>query len=120
MIYDGRIINEQLSRGSKVYTLCVNPASTDAHVSKRQRLPRIINFPGISEQTLDTVVFLNISGVEFAAELRDFVKKDLRKLYPDLQDKVKITLVDGYNKILSTYDEEVRLITNICMTNSGI
>ena len=45
--------------------------------------------------------------MEFAAELSDFVRKDLKKLYPDLYDKIEITLVDGYNKILSTYDEEV-------------
>lgn len=47
-------------------------------------------------------------GVEFAAELADFVRHDLEKLYPLLHDKIQITLVDGYNKILSTYDEEVK------------
>ena len=47
------------------------------------------------------------SGVEFAAELSDFVRHDLDRLYPELHDKIQITLVDGYNKILSTYDEEV-------------
>ena len=46
-------------------------------------------------------------GVEFAAELSDFVRHDLEKLYPELHDKVSITLIDGYNKLLSTYDEEV-------------
>ena len=46
-------------------------------------------------------------GVEFAAELADFVRHDLENLYPELHDKIQITLVDGYNKILSTYDEEV-------------
>ncbi len=47
--------------------------------------------------------------MEFAAELADFVKHDLKRLYPDLQDKISITLVDGYNKLLSTYDEEVSI-----------
>ena len=37
------------------------------------------------------------------------MRHDLDRLYPELHDKIRITLVDGYNKILSTYDEEVRL-----------
>lgn len=50
----------------------------------------------------------NFSGVEFAAELRDFVKRDLKKYYPeDLVEKSTITLVDGLNKILNTYSDEV-------------
>ena len=51
-----------------------------------------------------------ILGVEFAAELKDFVKHDLVRLYPELHDKISITLIDGFNKILSTYDEEVGCI----------
>ncbi len=50
-------------------------------------------------------------GVEFAAELRDFVGKEISKLYPRLIDKIKLTLIGGYRGVLSTYDEEV-FVTN--------
>ena len=49
-------------------------------------------------------------GVEFAAELRDFVKDDLQRYYPsELVEKAQITLVDGLDKILNTFSEEVIL-----------
>lgn len=48
-------------------------------------------------------------GVEFAAELRDWIKDDLVKYYSkDIIDMSQITLVDGLNKILNTYSDEVR------------
>ena len=46
--------------------------------------------------------------MEFAAELRDFVKGDLQKYYPpELIEKAQITLVDGLDKVLNTFSEEV-------------
>ena len=42
------------------------------------------------------------------------MKKDLRKLYPRLQDKIKITLIGGYRGVLSTYDEEVSHHVRFC------
>ena len=49
--------------------------------------------------------------MEFAAELRDWIKEDLKKVYPDaIIDQAQITLVDGLNKILNTYSEEVSVV----------
>ncbi|KAJ3178855.1 hypothetical protein HDU85_005049 [Gaertneriomyces sp. JEL0708] len=45
------------------------------------------------------------TGVEFSAELHDFVKDDLRKLYPQLIDKVQITVYDVAEKILGSFDD---------------
>ena len=55
------------------------------------------------------VVFtLSLLGVEFAAELRDFVRHDLKRFYPEeLIKKSTITLVDGLDKVLNSYSEEV-------------
>ncbi len=44
------------------------------------------------------------TGVEFAAELHDFVREDLRKVYPDLIPHVKITIYDVAPKILGSFD----------------
>lgn len=41
------------------------------------------------------------TGVEFAAELHDFVHEDLCKLYPSLINHVKITLLEAGDHILN-------------------
>lgn len=41
------------------------------------------------------------TGVEFAAELHDYVTEDLVKLYPKVKDAVKITLVEATDHILN-------------------
>ena len=41
------------------------------------------------------------TGVEFAAELHDFVHEDLSKLYPSLHEYVKITLLEAGDHILN-------------------
>lgn len=41
------------------------------------------------------------TGVEFAAELHDFVTEDLVRLYPKLEDLVKISLVQSGDHILN-------------------
>ena len=47
------------------------------------------------------------AGVEFAAELRDFVTEDLKKQYPGLTEHARITLVHSRDHILNNYDEQV-------------
>lgn len=41
------------------------------------------------------------TGVEFSAELHDFVNEDLVKLYPTVKDLVKITLLEAGDHILN-------------------
>lgn len=41
------------------------------------------------------------TGVEFAAELHDFVIEDLAKLYPKLKSYVTITLLEAGDNILN-------------------
>lgn len=41
------------------------------------------------------------TGVEFAAELHDFVAEDLTKLYPAIQDLVKISVIQSGEHILT-------------------
>ncbi|KAL6990949.1 External alternative NAD(P)H-ubiquinone oxidoreductase B2, mitochondrial [Sarracenia purpurea var. burkii] len=47
------------------------------------------------------------TGVEFAAELHDFVNKDLLKLYPTVKDLVKITLLEAGEHILNMFDQRI-------------
>lgn len=41
------------------------------------------------------------TGVEFAAELHDFVIEDLANLYPNVKDFVKISLLEAGDHLLN-------------------
>ncbi|CAN0914852.1 External alternative NAD(P)H-ubiquinone oxidoreductase B1, mitochondrial [Linum grandiflorum] len=47
------------------------------------------------------------TGVEFAAELHDFLIEDLVNIYPTVKDLVKISLVQSGDHILNTFDERI-------------
>lgn len=51
------------------------------------------------------------TGVEFAAEMYDFLDEDLRKSYPRLAGEVSITLLEAGGQILNTFDEELSAYT---------
>ena len=44
------------------------------------------------------------TGVEFAAEMHDFIDQDLRRLYPLLVNDVRITLLEAGEHILNSFD----------------
>ena len=44
------------------------------------------------------------TGVEFAAELHDFLEDDLSAVYPDLIGEARITVVDASKSLLNTFD----------------
>lgn len=44
------------------------------------------------------------TGMEFSAELSDFVRQDVAHLYPDLQPFVRVTVYDVAPKVLSMFD----------------
>lgn len=45
------------------------------------------------------------TGVEFGAELHDFVEDDVYRLYPELKGQISISLYDVAPHILSSFDE---------------
>lgn len=70
------------------------------------------SIPGISdEERLRLLHFVVVgggpTGVEFAAEMHDFVSDDLMKSFPSLVSDVRITLLEATNKILNTFDEKL-------------
>lgn len=52
------------------------------------------------------------TGVEFAAELRDFLLEDLVRLYPDIAQHMKILVVQSRDHVLNTYDAEISEYTH--------
>ncbi|KAF5754467.1 putative NADH:ubiquinone reductase (non-electrogenic) [Helianthus annuus] len=60
------------------------------------------------------------TGVEFAAELHDFVHEDIVKLYPMVKDLVKITLIQSGDHILNTYDSRISSFAEQKFARDGI
>lgn len=51
------------------------------------------------------------TGVEFAAELADFLSRELKAAYPHIAAEAQITLLEGGTQILSTFDAKLREYT---------
>lgn len=71
------------------------------------------NLPGISTTERQRLLQFVIcgggpTGVEFAAELHDFMLEDLRSSYPELVNEAKIYLVEAGEEILNTFDKKLR------------
>ncbi|MED6145616.1 External alternative NAD(P)H-ubiquinone oxidoreductase B3, mitochondrial [Stylosanthes scabra] len=60
------------------------------------------------------------TGVEFAAELHDFVHEDLSKLYPSLKNYVKITLLEAGDHILNMFDKRITEFAETKFKRDGI
>ena len=68
--------------------------------------------PGLSEEERERLLYFVVvgggpTGVEFAAELNDFVREDLVKWYPNLTGEVQITLLEATKQILSAFDSRL-------------
>jgi len=60
------------------------------------------------------------TGVEFAAELQDFLEQDLSRLYPRETSKAKVSLIQSTDHILNTYDLQISLFTEQFFRESNI
>ncbi|KAG0304433.1 NADH:ubiquinone oxidoreductase [Dissophora globulifera] len=81
----------------------------------RTRLMDCVESAGFASQTPEEVERLlhmvvvggGPTGVEYAAELHDFLKDDLELWYPDLADKFKITLVEALPNVLPMFSSQL-------------
>jgi NADH:ubiquinone reductase (non-electrogenic) len=47
------------------------------------------------------------TGVEFAAELHDFIEEDVAKKYPGLEYDIEVILIEAGDKLLNSFDEKL-------------
>ncbi len=47
------------------------------------------------------------TGVEFAAELHDFIEEDVRKIYPGLEEYIEVILIEAGDKLLNSFDAKL-------------
>ncbi|XP_072988113.1 external alternative NAD(P)H-ubiquinone oxidoreductase B3, mitochondrial-like [Typha latifolia] len=60
------------------------------------------------------------TGVEFAAELHDFVTEDLAKLYPTVKDLVSISVIEAGGHILTMFDKRITKFAEDKFQRDGI
>ncbi|KAL3509503.1 hypothetical protein ACH5RR_028904 [Cinchona calisaya] len=81
--------------------------------------------PGLTDEERKTNLHFVIvgggpTGVEFAAELHDFVFEDLVNIYPRVKDLVKISVIQSGDHILNTFDERISTFAEQKFTRDGI
>lgn len=71
------------------------------------------NLPGLTEEErINNLTFAVIgagpTGIEFAAELRDFVEQDGPKYYPKLLKYVRIKVIEASSTVLAPFDKSLQ------------
>eukprot|EP00529_Nitzschia_sp_RCC80_P014288 CAMPEP_0113497116 /NCGR_PEP_ID=MMETSP0014_2-20120614/30469_1 /TAXON_ID=2857 /ORGANISM="Nitzschia sp." /LENGTH=748 /DNA_ID=CAMNT_0000391055 /DNA_START=66 /DNA_END=2312 /DNA_ORIENTATION=- /assembly_acc=CAM_ASM_000159 len=71
------------------------------------------NLPGLSdEQRIKDLTFAIIgagpTGIEFSAELRDFIEQDGPKYYPNLLKFVRIKVIEASSTVLAPFDKSLQ------------
>lgn len=70
------------------------------------------SLPGISDEERKKFLRFVVcgggpTGVEFAAELHDFIEEDVSKKYPGLDKDIEVILIEAGDKLLNSFDEEL-------------
>ncbi|KAL1921307.1 uncharacterized protein VTP21DRAFT_11023 [Calcarisporiella thermophila] len=69
-------------------------------------------FAGQPEEEIERLLHMVVvgggpTGVEYAAELHDFLKEDLSKWYPEIANKLKITLIEALPNVLPAFSKQL-------------
>lgn len=86
----------------------------DAHAIRNDIIDLVetASIPGQSQAEQERLLHFVVvgggpTGVEFAAEVQDFLREDVSKIYPGILDRVKVSLVQSRDHILNTYDQTI-------------
>ncbi|KAN0061488.1 NADH:ubiquinone oxidoreductase [Thecaphora frezii] len=60
------------------------------------------------------------TGIEYAAELRDFVESDLIRWYPEVADKLRVTLIEALPNILPQFSQTLIKYTESTFKENSI
>ncbi|KAL8152315.1 hypothetical protein V2J09_010075 [Rumex salicifolius] len=122
--------------GARVNTFNIPGVEQNAHFLKEvedaQKIRRSVidcfekaNLPSLSDEERKRLLHFVVvgggpTGVEFAAELHDFVNEDIVRLYPSVKDQVKITLLEATDHILNMFDKRITTFAEEKFRRDGI
>ena len=90
---------KEISDAQKIRNVLIDLVETASIPGQTQaERKRLLNF---------VVVGGGPTGVEFAAEVQDFLREDIGKIYPTVKEDVQVTLVQSRDHILNTYDQTI-------------
>lgn len=100
-------------KGVKEYA-CFLKELKDADRIRRKLLDCIETaaFAGQTEEEIERLMHMVVvgggpTGVEYAGELHDFLIDDLRKWYPEIADKLRITLIEALPNVLPAFSKQL-------------
>ncbi|KAL8463072.1 hypothetical protein ACS0TY_033907 [Phlomoides rotata] len=125
-----------IATGARSNTFNIPGVAENCHFLKEvedaQKIRRTIidsfekaSLPNLSDEERKKILHFVVvgggpTGVEFAAELHDYVNEDLVKLYPKVKDAVKITLLEATDHILNMFDKRITAFAEDKFQRDGI
>ncbi|KAF8269448.1 FAD/NAD-P-binding domain-containing protein [Lactarius quietus] len=89
---------------------CFMKEIQDAERFKRRFMDCVesAGFPGQREEEIERLLHMVVvgggpTGIEVSGELHDFLEDDLKSWYPELSNKIKITLIEALPSVLSMF-----------------
>jgi NADH:ubiquinone reductase (non-electrogenic) len=93
---------------------CFMKEIQDAERFKRRFMDCVesAGFPGQREEEIERLLHMVVvgggpTGIEVSGELHDFLEDDLKSWYPELSNKIKITLIEALPSVLSMFSREL-------------
>ncbi|KAI0027833.1 NADH dehydrogenase [Vararia minispora EC-137] len=93
---------------------CFMKEINDAENMKRRFMDCIETaaFPGQSKEEIDRLLHMVVvgggpTGVEVSGEIHDFLVEDLKQWYPELADRIRITLVEALPSVLPMFSKKL-------------
>jgi len=109
----GEVTNTYEIEGVKEYALFLKELSDARRIRvKVIDLFENASLPGVEEAERKRLLRFVIcgggpTGVEFSAELHDFIEDDVKKIYKNLRDDFEIILIEASDKILNSFDSKL-------------
>ncbi|KAH9026835.1 FAD/NAD-P-binding domain-containing protein [Lactarius pseudohatsudake] len=93
---------------------CFMKEIQDAERFKRRFMDCVetAGFPGQKEEEIERLLHMAVvgggpTGIEVSGELHDFLEDDLKAWYPELSNKIKITLIEALPSVLPMFSREL-------------
>ena len=113
----GEVTNTYNIEGVREYSLFLKELS-DARKIRTRVIDCFENasLPGLNENGKRKLLRFVVcgggpTGVEFAAEMHDFIEEDVKKKYKDLESYVEIILIEARGELLATFDKKLQEYT---------